>query len=629
MDEQNRNQRDLSLEDIIEEVHEEQHAAHLGGNHALEAMLRAREERETAQPAEPLPHTEPSAFRIPDEQQTAAESWSEPQEESYVPKKSAKKRKKTHRRRSGGKKIAAVVIGAAIVAAGAVFGYTYAYNGIHFGVRAGTVKVGGMTVANAEKAINGQAETLLNGQAITLTIYDTDYKIDINEVTTGLDGKQSAQDAYDFTHQGGALTRAGHAVRALFGGYEVPLSVSVDENALDKRLDAIADEALTEPVQPSWSLDGDELVIDAGKPGVDFDRDKVSEEITNRIRTMNFKAFEVKVTTKDPDPIDIDAISAEAQAEAKNATVDKTDGKTILPSVDGVKFDLEKAREIVGDGSEQTYRIPVERTPAEVTADQLAQVLFSDTLASTSTNLNAGNRPRTNNVRLACEHINGTILNPGDEFSYNETVGQRTAERGFQSAGAYSNGQVIDEVGGGVCQPSSTLYMAVLRADLAVTERHNHSFTVAYTPLGEDATVSWGGPDFRFKNNTKYPIKIVASQSGGSCNMKIIGTKTSDKTVKLNTKILSTLEYQTVEKTDSSLSPGQRKTSQSGTTGYKTETYKTITENGQTRTEKANTSSYKKRDKIILVGPAASNSGSKGTNNSNTENTGNGDPEAQ
>ncbi len=434
------------------------------------------------------------------------------------------------------------------------------------------------------------------------------------------------------------------------------------------------------------------MVIDAGKPGVEFDRDEVMDEVTERIRTMNFKAYEVKVqtrapqkidvdkiaaeakaepknatvdkkdgktilpsvdgeayevkvqtrapqkidvdkiaaeakaepknatvdkkdgktilpsvdgVTRAPQKIDVDKIAAEAKAEPKNATVDKKDGKTILPSVDGVEFDVEEARKIVGDGSEQSYTVPVKRTPAEVTADRLAEVLFSDTLASTSTSLNAGNRSRTNNVRLACEHINGTILNPGDEFSYNGVVGERTAARGFQSAGAYANGKVVDEVGGGVCQPSSTLYMAVLRADLEVTERHNHSFTVAYTPLGEDATVSWGGPDFRFKNNTKYPVKIVASQSGSSCNMKIIGTKTSDKTVSLSTDILSTLNYETVEKTDATLAPGSRKTSQSGTTGYKTVTYKTITENGQSTRVKANNSYYKKRDKIVLVGPAA------------------------
>ncbi len=665
MDEKERNQWEPSLEDIIEEVHGE-HASHETGNSALEAMLRARkaeQQGDMPQRAEkppvyaapsvpdfvpvlpqdntpPMPHFEPPAPQPEPFYAQPEVRWQEEplQEDEFVPQKKKKNSRKS-RRGGAGKKAAGVLIGIAVLLAGAAFGYTYAYSGIHFGVHAGAVKVGGMAHAEAQKAIDSKAEDLLSGEAITLTIYDKDYEIDIDQVTTGLDSKQSAQDAYDYPHEGGALTRVGHTIRALFGGYEVPLSVSVDEDALEKRLDEISAEALTEPVDPSWTLEEEYLVIDAGKPGVEFDRDEVAEQVTERIRTMDFKAFEVKVTTRDPEKIDVDAIAAEAQAAPQNATVDKTDGKTILPSVDGVEFDVEEAKEIVGDGSEQTYKIPVKRTPAEITADKLADVLFSDTLASTSTSLNAGNKPRTNNVRLACEHINGTILNPGDEFSYNTVVGQRTAERGFQSAGAYANGQVIDEVGGGVCQPSSTLYMAVLRADLEVTERHNHSFTVAYTPLGEDATVSWGGPDFRFKNNTKYPIKIIASQSGGSCNMKLVGTKTSDKKVSLNTEILSTLNYETVEKTDSSLSPGERKTSQSGTTGYKTVTYKTITENGQSTTVKANNSYYKKRDKIVLVGPAAP---APSTNPPSTDqpdepapstgdsgNTGNGDPEAQ
>lgn len=103
---------------------------------------------------------------------------------------------------------------------------------------------------------------------------------------------------------------------------------------------------------------------------MEFDRDEVSKQVTERIRTMDFKAFEVKVTTCDPAKIDVEAISAEAQAEPKNATVDKTDGKTILPSVDGVEIDLEEAKAIVGEGREQTYKIPVKRTPAEITADQ-------------------------------------------------------------------------------------------------------------------------------------------------------------------------------------------------------------------------------------------------------------------
>lgn len=607
---------DRSLEDILQEMNGKEST----GNHALDALLRARDEESahdlagsSAEPSfrEEEPMFEPmSAFEnlVPAGHGVSA-AWTDAAPEKKRSTSRSRKKKSEKKKKSGKntpwKKIAAIAGAIIVVLAGGTLGYTYGYSGIHFGMQAGAVKVGGMSLTEAQKEIDQASSQLLDGKAITLTIYDKDYTIDIASVTTGMDSKQSAQEAYDYTHEGGLFTRVGHTLSALVGQGEAPLSVSVDDEALTARLDEIASEALTEPVNPSWTVEGDKLIIDTGKPGVSFDRDVVSKAITEKIQTMDFEPYEVKVTTSDPAPVDVDQIAAEAQTQPKNATVDKSDGKTIVPSVDGVSFDVEEAKSIVGDGSAQTYEIPITRTPAEVSADQLADVLFRDTLASTSTNLNEGNKPRTNNVRLACQYINGTILNPGEEFSYNNVVGERTAERGFQSAGAYANGQLIDEVGGGVCQPSSTLYMAVLRADLEVTERHNHSLTVSYTPLGEDATVSWGGPDFRFKNNTKYPIKIVASQSGGAMYIDIVGTKTSDKKVTLKTEILETLDYEVVEKTDASLAPGTRETQQTGATGYKTVTYKTVTENGTSTTTKANNSYYKKRDKIVLVGPAA------------------------
>ena len=603
------------------------------GNRALDELLRTRNtEDPSAAPTAPLAHETPLAHEAfaPDAPSTAIDdavtaaasegtatyapfagrsAASEPAAVSEAPRRRRLRDRKAGKKAGKGGvgiKIAAAVAAVVLVVAGATLGYTYGYSGVHFGMKAGAIDVGGMSLEQAQQAIDAAGPSLLDGQAITLTIYDTDYTIDIASVTTGLDSAASAQDAYDYTHTGSLTTRVGHALSALLGQGEAPLSVSVNDEALAARLDEIAAEALTEPVDPSWTIEGDTLIIDTGKPGVQFDRDAVSQQVTDKIRTMDFQPLTVEVTTSDPAAVDIDQIGAEAATEPQNATVDKSDGTTILPSVDGITFDVEQARQIIGDGSEQTYEIPITRTPATVSADDLAAVLFRDTLASTSTSLNSGNKPRTNNVRLACENINGTILNPGDEFSYNEVVGERTAERGFQSAGAYANGQLIDEVGGGVCQPSSTLYMAVLRADLEVTERHNHSLTVAYTPLGEDATVSWGGPDFCFRNNTDYPIKIVAYQSGDAMYIELIGTKISDKTVSLSTEILETLEYSTIEQTDSSLAPGERQTKQSGATGYKTVTYKTVTENGESTTEVANHSSYKKRDRIVLVGPSSS-----------------------
>lgn len=535
-------------------------------------------------------------------------------EQNKAKKKTAKATQKTKNANGNGKKIA-IGIGSVVAALFvATTGYTYLYPNIHFGVTAGTIAIGGMTIAEAEKEID--KSNVLDNAKLPIKIYQTEYKINVPEVANGLDSKTSAKNAYDYTRTGGFFTRIANTIGALFGVTESPLSVNVNSEALNTKLTEISEQAITEPVDPFWTVEGDYLVVDKGSVGVSYDTEKLLKEVNDRIKTMDFSVLEAKVETTEQNPIDVQYIFDNAQTQAKNATVDKTDGKTIVPSVDGVKFDLETAKEIIGDGSEQTYKIPIERTPAAVSADQLAQVLFRDTLASTSTKLDSSNKSRTNNVRLASQYMNGTILNPGDEFSYNGVVGERTTDRGFQTAGAYSNGQVIEDVGGGVCQPSSTLYMAVLRADLEVTERHNHSLTVSYTPLGEDATVSWGGPDFKFKNNTDYPVKILAWQEGNSMSVKILGTKTTDKVVTTSTEVTETLNYKTVEKTDSSLPAGTRETSQSGITGYKTVTYKTITENGQTTTVKANTSYYKSRDKIVLVGPAVSSNTDSSTSTS-------------
>lgn len=604
------------------------------GNSALDAMLKSR--TESTKP-EYAPISKPEnqedivseissniamndGIKFTDYNDYKSEISSEiiPTKQNRKVTKNAEKTKKTTKKvKSGnGKKIAIGLTSAAAALCLATVGYTYLYPNIHFGVSAGTIQIGGMSVSEAEKQI--EKSNVLDNASLPIKIYDTEYKISVPEVANGLDSKNSAKNAYEFTRTGGFFTRIANTMGALFGLNESPLSVDVNNEALTAKLAEISQEAITEPVNPFWTVEGDYLVVDKGSVGVSFDTEELNKQVENRIKTMDFSTLDVKVKTTEQNPIDVQYIYDNAQTEAKNATVDKTDGTTIIPSVDGVKFDLETAKEIIGDGSEQTYKIPIERTPAAVSADQLAGVLFRDTLASTSTSLNASNKSRTSNVRLASQYINGTILNPGDEFSYNGVVGERTTDRGFQTAGAYSNGQVIEDVGGGVCQPSSTLYMAVLRADLEVTERHNHSLTVSYTPLGEDATVSWGGPDFRFKNNTDYPIKILAWQEGSSMSVKILGTKTTDKVVKTTTDIIETVDYKTVEKTDSSLSAGERETSQSGMTGYKTVTYKIITENGQTTKVKANNSSYKSRDKIVLVGPASSSESSESTTTSDT-----------
>lgn len=207
---------------------------------------------------------------------------------------------------------------------------------------------------------------------------------------------------------------------------------------------------------------------------------------------------------------------------------------------------------------------------------------------------------------MASSAFSGTVLNCGDIFSYNGTVGQRTTARGYQAAPAYVKGETVDEIGGGVCQPSSTLYLACLKSNLEITERYAHRYAPTYIEWGMDATVSWGGPDYRFTNNTDYPIKLVATYAKGYLTVKILGTKVDDIQVKMTKEVLSDTPYETVYEEDATLAPGTESVKTTPYTGHKVKTYRNLYDGSGTliSSQFEASSDYKSRNKVILRGPA-------------------------
>lgn len=171
------------------------------------------------------------------------------------------------------------------------------------------------------------------------------------------------------------------------------------------------------------------------------------------------------------------------------------------------------------------YDIPFTVAEPTVARDGVADL--ADSLVSYTTTFNTSNATRTNNLLLAVKNINGTVVGPGEVFSYNDSVGPRTQQTGFQDAIIYVNNRMRKDVGGGICQASSTLYNCVLLANMPIVERHAHSLPVHYVPAGRDATVAWGGDDFRFRNNTSKPIIVKAVASGGTLTESLIGDKNS------------------------------------------------------------------------------------------------------
>ena len=316
------------------------------------------------------------------------------------------------------------------------------------------------------------------------------------------------------------------------------------------------------------------------------------------------------------DVIPAQEVDLSAQREAVigqkvNATYDKETG-AVTPGHAGVEFtlsDLESAYNAAAAG--ETVELPnaTVETP-DVTAEQLQKVLFRDVLSTYTTKV-GGASGRRANVKLTASRITGYILNSGETMKYGPLVTPFTAANGYSAAPGYLQGKTVDMVGGGACQASSTLYAAALYANLEIVQRTNHGFASDYIGLGLDATVAQGGPEFEFRNNTMYPIKVVAEYyaSGGKNYLKVslLGTKVDDTYVKIKTEVLETIPFtEEIVETDE-LAPGERKVEQTAYTGYKVKTYRNVySGDGKLISSTFEASSnYKARNRIVLVGKSA------------------------
>ena len=240
----------------------------------------------------------------------------------------------------------------------------------------------------------------------------------------------------------------------------------------------------------------------------------------------------------------------------------------------------------------------VEPEISEAAAKEKYKTISSVTTKTTS------NAKRNTNVRLSCEAINGIVLQPGEEFSFNERVGERTEAKGYKGAAAYNNGEVVEEIGGGVCQTSSTLYNAVLKAGLKTTMRRSHTFEPSYVTPGTDATVSWGGPDYKFVNNSSTAIGLKASYADQKCTISIYGIPILEEGVTYSLKSTKLKDIDPPAPTyeeDGTLVPGTEKVKSSGSKGSYWETRLVITKDGEVVSQEVDhTVTYKGHAPVIL-----------------------------
>ena len=360
-------------------------------------------------------------------------------------------------------------------------------------------------------------------------------------------------------------------------------------------------------VESNYSIEGNELIITKGKAGVVVDTDSFLKKIKTKLNDINEKDdyIEISVINKEPDIIDIDKIHEEVYTEAKDAYYTK-EPFSVYPEVEGVDFDVEEAKKILQEDKDE-YVIKLKITKPKVTLDQIGKEAFPNKLSTFTTRYDPSDVDRTTNLRIACQKINGKVVLAGDTFSYNQTLGARTAAAGYKNAKVYEAGEVVDGIGGGICQISSTLYNAILMANLQAVERRNHQFTTSYVGAGRDATVVYGVTDFKFKNTRKYPVRIVASAQNGIATVSIYGIKEEEEyTFNFYTKVISTIAPTIKYEEDSSLPSGTENIKRAGTNGQITETYITKILNGKTvSTNLLSRDTYSAMQRIVVRGTGA------------------------
>lgn len=447
------------------------------------------------------------------------------------------------------------------------------------------------------------------------TILSTDIKLQHGEYeTTILPSQFSANfdiigavdTAYSIGRNGNIFQNNYAILDTLSRPVDICPSLQYDEQLLNTIIDGLNGKIPDGVKQPSYYIEDSKVIITNGKDGVVVNAIQLKSDIITLLTTPGVESkLELPVEFQKANLIDMQEIHNQVYKEPVNAYY-TTNPYIVHPHVNGVDFKitLEEATAMIATYQEE-YVIPLKTLYPNVTTNQIGSEAFPDLLSQFSTNYSSSNRNRSNNLNLAAKKVNGTVIMPGETFSYNQVVGKRTIEAGFKSAAVYSNGQVVDGIGGGICQISSTLYNAVLLANLEVTERTNHGFTTGYVKAGTDATVSWGSLDFKFKNNRNYPIKIVCYASGGVASFKIFGLKQEDDCiVKIEARTVGSIAYKTIYQNDNTLPKGQTKVIQNGSNGCKTETYKSLYKQDGTFISRTCISrdTYNPHNKIIAKG---------------------------
>lgn len=471
------------------------------------------------------------------------------------------------------------------------------------GVSIKKIDVSGLTIEEAKQKLNEIVKLELE-KNIELKYKDFEMTISPEQIEMDYDIESAVQEAYEVGRKENIILNNYDILNALLIKKNIEPKFSYNEEKMDELITDISKKLPDSVAESAYYIEDNYLIITKGHYGTVIKAESLKEAILDSINSKDNKIIEIEVSYKEPDKIDIDKIYSEIHIEPQNAYYETNPFK-IYAHVDGVDFGitLEEARAMLEQEQEE-YKIPLKYTEPEITTSKIGTEAFPDLLASFSTKYDASNTNRSRNMEIAGQKINGVVLMPGEEFSYNKVVGKRTPEAGFKPAGVYEGGKVVTGYGGGICQVSSTLYNTVVLANLEVLERKNHQFVTGYVAAGRDATVNYGTIDFRFRNSRKYPVKIICNVSNGICEVKLYGAKEEvEYIVKIESKVTGSIPYTTKYEENPNMEIGKEKVIQYGANGCRSIAYKILILNGSVVTQEVlSEDTYSAMNKIIQRG---------------------------
>lgn len=424
------------------------------------------------------------------------------------------------------------------------------YNGqIVSDVSVGGVEIGGLTKGEAKKALQAAFGEQFSQKTMEINFSEA------GTVLEKLNIRYPANSLLISPEESHAKLDAAAAVKAAYALGRTDLDGSrtmsllpylgLDEAAIRSVADGYAQQLAQLYQDSSYTVTGDApdvthfdesipcqtVTLFRGYPGIEIDADALYNEILEGYNTGSFAvSYQGTVSAKKPVSPDLDGLWEQTRLAPEDPSVDLT-SYHVIPGVHGYEFDLAEARQQFQNlAYGESALISLHYTDPEI-ADEDAY--FQDILGHCETP-HGDNENRNANLRKACGMLDGLVLKPGEELSYNQVLGERTKELGWLPAPAYSGTRLIDSPGGGICQVSSTLYLASVYSELTIVERRNHGYPVSYIPLGMDATVSWGFTDLKIRNDSPMPVKIQAEESDGYVRISILGTETRDYDVEMS-----------------------------------------------------------------------------------------------